>query len=259
MRKHTNRLLVLFLTIMLLAGCSAVEGDTALSSYNQERTSNAALSSSEDDDSTDSKESETESSSQETTPTAPQSPYEVLNNNVPEFTEDEITTESFEQYAELDELGRCGTAFACVGVDLMPTEERGSISRVKPTGWDSVKYDCVDGKYLYNRCHLIGFQLTGDNANKKNLITGTRYLNVEGMLPFENMIADYVKETNNHVLYRVTPVFQEDYLVADGVQMEAWSVEDDGEGICFHVFAYNVQPGVSIDYATGESWLTKEP
>ncbi len=186
-------------------------------------------------------------------------PYVVLNNNLPDFTEEDKTTASFEIYGELDSLGRCTTAYANVGYDLMPTEKRGNISSVKPTGWHSVQYDHVDGKSLYNRCHLIGFQLTGENANKKNLITGTRYLNVEGMLPFENMIADYVKETNNHVLYRVTPVFQKDYLVADGVQMEAWSVEDDGEGICFHVFAYNVQPGVSIDYATGESWLTKEP
>lgn len=186
-------------------------------------------------------------------------PYVVLNNNLPDFTEEDKTTASFEIYGELDSLGRCTTAYANVGYDLMPTEKRGNISSIKPTGWHSVQYDHVDGKSLYNRCHLIGFQLTGENANKKNLITGTRYLNVEGMLPFENMIADYVKETNNHVLYRVTPVFQEDYLVADGVQMEAWSVEDDGEGICFHVFAYNVQPGVSIDYATGESWLTKEP
>lgn len=253
MRKHTNRLLVLFLTIMLLAGCSAAEGDTALSSYNQERTSNAALPSSEDDDSTDSKESETESSSQETAPTAPQSPYQVLNNNVPEFTEDEITTESFEQYAELDELGRCGTAFACVGVDLMPTEERGSISRVKPTGWDSVKYDCVDGKYLYNRCHLIGFQLTGENANPQNLITGTRYMNVDGMLPFENEVADYVKETEHHVMYRVTPDFQGENLVANGVQIEALSVEDNGEGVSYNIYVYNIQPGIIIDYATGKS------
>lgn len=253
MRKHTNRLLVLFLTIMLLAGCSAAEGDTALSSYNQERTSNTALPSSEDDNSTDSKESETESPSQETAPTAPQSPYEVLNNNVPEFTEDEITTESFEQYAELDELGRCGTAFACVGVDLMPTEERGSISRVKPTGWDSVKYDCVDGKYLYNRCHLIGFQLTGENANPQNLITGTRYMNVDGMLPFENEVADYVKETEHHVMYRVTPDFQGENLVANGVQIEALSVEDNGEGVSYNVYVYNIQPGIIIDYATGKS------
>lgn len=186
-------------------------------------------------------------------------PYVVLNNNLPDFTEEDKTTASFELYGDLDQLGRCTAAYANVGYDLMPTEKRGSISSVKPSGWHSVQYDHVDGKSLYNRCHLIGFQLTGENANKKNLITGTRYLNVDGMLPFENMVADYVKETNNHVLYRVTPVFRKDNLVADGVEMEAWSVEDEGEGICFHIFAYNVQPGVTIDYATGESWLTKEP
>lgn len=186
-------------------------------------------------------------------------PYVVLNNNLPYFTEEDMTTASFELYGDLDELGRCSAAYANVGSDLMPTEKRGSISSVKPSGWHSVQYDHVDGKSLYNRCHLIGYQLTGENANKKNLITGTRYLNVDGMLPFENMVADYVKETNNHVLYRVTPIFQSDYLVADGVEMEAWSVEDDGEGICFHIFAYNVQPGVTIDYATGESWLSEEP
>lgn len=186
-------------------------------------------------------------------------PYIVLNENIPGFTRDEMITASFELYGNLDELGRCTVAYANVGTDLMPTEKRGSISSVKPSGWHSVQYDNVDGKSLYNRCHLIGFQLTGENANKKNLITGTRYLNVEGMLPFEDMIADYVKETNNHVLYRVTPIFQDDFLVADGVQMEAWSVEDEGEGVCFHVFAYNVQPGIGIDYATGESWLADEP
>lgn len=180
--------------------------------------------------------------------------YIALNDNQPEFTEDDYTTDSFEYYSELDELGRCGVTYACIGVDLMPTEDRGNISHVKPTGWVSVQYDFVDGKSLYNRCHLIGFQLTGENANKENLITGTRYLNVTGMLPFENMVADYVKETENHVLYRVTPIFDGNNLVADGVQMEAWSVEDDGEGICYNVYCYNVQPGVEIDYATGESW-----
>ena len=142
---------------------------------------------------------------------------------------------------------------ACIGVDIMPTEDRGDIGSVKPTGWHSVKYDIVEGKYLYNRCHLIGFQLAGENANKKNLITGTRYLNIEGMLPFENLVADYVKETENHVLYRVTPIFEGDNLVAHGVLMEGWSVEDEGEGVCFCVYAYNAQPGITIDYATGES------
>lgn len=186
-------------------------------------------------------------------------PYVVLNNNIPTFTKEDMSTASFEIYGDLDDLGRCTIAYANVGTDLMPTEKRGSISSVKPTGWHSVQYDIVDGKSLYNRCHLIGFQLTGENANKKNLITGTRYLNVDGMLPFENMISDYVKETDNHVLYRVTPIFQDDFLVAHGVQMEAWSVEDEGDGVCFNIFAYNIQPGVEIDYATGESRLTDTP
>ena len=181
--------------------------------------------------------------------------FVAVNGNVPFFVEEEYTTESYEYYSELDELGRCGMTMACVGIDLMPTEERGSIGSVKPSGWQSVKYDIVDGKYLYNRCHLIGFQLAGENANKCNLITGTRFLNIEGMLPFEDMVADYVKETENHVLYRVTPIFNGDDLVAEGVLLEGWSVEDEGEGICFCVYAYNAQPGIVIDYATGDSWL----
>lgn len=182
-------------------------------------------------------------------------PYVVINDNNPYFTPDEITTESYEYYSPLDSLGRCGVTVACIGKDIMPTEERGEIGSVKPTGWHSVKYDCVDGKYLYNRCHLIGFQLAGENANVQNLITGTRYMNVDGMLPFENMVADYVQETNNHVMYRVTPIFNGDNLVANGVLMEAYSVEDSGDSILFNVFCYNAQPGVSIDYATGESSL----
>lgn len=181
------------------------------------------------------------------------SPYIIVNDNTPFFTDDDMTTTSFENYGELDSLGRCTAAYANVGQDLMPTEKRGSISSVKPTGWQTVKYDNVDGKYLYNRCHLIGYQLTAENANKKNLITGTRYLNVDGMLPFENMVADYIKETNNHVLYRVTPIFTDDNLVANGVLMEAKSVEDDGDGILFNVYCYNAQPGIVIDYATGDS------
>ena len=184
--------------------------------------------------------------------------YAVLNDNVPDFHPDDFSEVSFESYSELDSLGRCGPAAANIGPDVMPTEERGSIGSVKPTGWHTVKYDCVDGKYLYNRCHLIGYQLTAENANVKNLITGTRFLNVEGMLPFENMVADYIKETGNHVLYRVTPVFEGDHLLASGVRMEAMSVEDAGEGICFHVYVFNVQPGVVIDYATGESRLASE-
>ncbi len=186
------------------------------------------------------------------------SPYVAINDNQPSFTEADLTTEAFEEYAELDYLGRCGVTFACVGVEIMPTEKRGDIGMVKPTGWVTSKYDFVDGRYLYNRCHLIGYQLTGENANRENLITGTRYMNTEGMLPFENMIADYVKETENHVLYRVTPLFDGENLVASGVQMEAWSVEDDGDGICFNVYCYNVQPGVVIDYATGKNWLDEK-
>lgn len=182
-------------------------------------------------------------------------PYIALNNNEPDFEEADYTEESFETYSELDSLGRCGEAFANVGEDLMPTEKRGSIGQVKPSGWKTVKYDFVDGKYLYNRCHLIGYQLTAENANEQNLITGTRYMNVQGMLPFENMVADYVKETGGHVLYRVTPIFEGDNLVASGVQMEAESVEDRGESISFNVYVYNNQEGVEIDYETGESWL----
>lgn len=185
-------------------------------------------------------------------------PYIAINDNQPSFSESDYTTKAFEKYAELDYLGRCGETFACVGLETMPTEDRGSIGQVKPSGWVIAKYDFVDGKYLYNRCHLIGFQLTGENANTSNLITGTRYMNTKGMLPFENMIADYVKETENHVLYRVTPVFDGNNLVASGVQMEAYSVEDDGEGICLNVYCYNVQPGVVIDYKTGESRLDTE-
>ena len=180
-------------------------------------------------------------------------PYVEIDGNQPAFSEAERTAESFETYSALDELGRCGPAFACIGQDLMPTQERESISQVRPTGWQNAEYDFVDGGYLYNRCHLIGFQLTGENANERNLITGTRYMNVEGMLPFENMVADYVKETGNHVLCRVTPVFEAEELVARGVQMEAWSVEDEGDGVCFNVYVYNNQPGVEIDYRTGES------
>ncbi len=179
--------------------------------------------------------------------------YVVLNENIPNFSSDELVAKSYEKYSELDDMGKCGVAIANIGFDLMPTEERGTIGQVKPSGWQTVKYDNVEGKYLYNRCHLIGFQLTGENANERNLITGTRYMNVEGMLPFENMVADYIKETKNHVLYRVTPIFEGDNLVASGVQMEAMSVEDNGEGICFNVYVYNVQPGIEIDYATGNS------
>ena len=184
--------------------------------------------------------------------------YVVINENKPFFTDADMSTKSYEKYASLDYLGRCGVAIACVGLDIMPTEERGSIGQVKPSGWHTVKYDIVDGKYLYNRCHLIGYQLTGENANKSNLITGTRYLNIEGMLDFENMIADYVKDTGNHVMYRVSPIFKGNNLVANGVLMEARSVEDNGRGIEFCVYAYNAQPGVVIDYSNGNSALSGE-
>lgn len=183
------------------------------------------------------------------------SAYAIVNDNIPYFTDSQKNTDVFETYGPLDSLGRCTTAFANICTELMPSEDRESIGMIKPTGWHTVKYDIVDGKYLYNRCHLIGFQLAGENANEKNLITGTRYLNIEGMLPFENMIADYVKATNNHVLYRVTPFFEGNDLVARGVEIEAYSVEDDGDGILLNVFAYNVQPGITINYDTGESQL----
>lgn len=181
-----------------------------------------------------------------------------INQNVPGFTEADYTTEAFEQYSPLDELGRCGIAYACVGEEIMPTEERGAIGMVKPSGWHTVKYDFVDGKYLYNRCHLIAYMLSGENANTENLITGTRYLNTEGMLPYENQVADYVHDTGNHVLYRVTPLYEGDNLVASGVEIEASSVEDKGKSLSFHVYCYNVQPGVTIDYATGDSALAED-
>lgn len=183
------------------------------------------------------------------------SAYVEINGNTPFFTETDMRRESYEKYSALDSLGRCGVATACIGIDIMPTEERGSIGSVKPSGWHTVKYDIVDGRYLYNRCHLIGYQLTGENANKENLITGTRYMNVEGMLPFENMVADYVKETENHVMYRVTPIFDGTNLVASGVLIEAKSVEDNGKSIEFCVYVYNNQPGIVVDYRNGESKL----
>lgn len=187
------------------------------------------------------------------------SPYVEINNNQPYFTDEDYTTKVFEKYSRLDSLGRCGVTYACIGTDIMPTKERSYIGSVKPTGWQISKYDFIDGKYLYNRCHLIGYQLTAENANERNLITGTRYMNVEGMLPFENLVADYIKETNNHVLYRVTPVFEGDNLVAKGVLIEGKSVEDKGDGICFNVFCYNNQPNVTINYADGSNSLDGNP
>ena len=193
----------------------------------------------------------------DTIPEFKDEPYVIINNNKPNFEEKDFITKSFEEYSELDVLGRCGVAFANIGKDIMPTEPRGEIGMIKPTGWQYSKYDFVDGKYLYNRCHLIGFQLAGENANKKNLITGTRYLNVDGMLPFENQIAEYVKKKNKHVLYRVTPCFVGDELVCRGVHIEALSIEDLGIGISTNVFVYNVQECIEIDYSNGESKLVK--
>ncbi len=181
-------------------------------------------------------------------------PYVEINGNVPYFTEDDLTTKSYKQFSDLDSLDRCGAAYGCMGQDLMPTEQRGDIHEVHPTGWHSTKYDFIDGENLYNRCHLLAYKLTGENANEKNLITGTRYFNTTGMSSFEDMVTDYIKETDNHVMYRVTPIFTGDNLVADGVLMEAESVEDAGESVLYCVFVYNVQPGVVIDYATGDNW-----
>lgn len=181
--------------------------------------------------------------------------YVEINNNVPYFNESDYTTDAFEKYSDLDEKGRCGIAYANICTEIMPPEgdKRGDISSVKPTGWKQAKYN---GEYLYNRCHLIGYQLSDEDANVKNLITGTRYFNVTGMLPFENKVANYIKENNPnaHVLYRVTPNFKNDNLLASGVEIEAYSVEDNGRGVCFNVYIYNVQPGISMDYETGNSW-----
>lgn len=257
--------LILVLSLVLsLAGCSGADiSDSINPSHNESTTVQTdkagGSNSSNKNNSTDKNDTlaaGTDSADwRATLPEYSDSPYVIVNNNEPFFTENDMTADSFEYYGELDELGRCTVAYASIGKDLMPTEKRGSIGSVKPTGWHTVKYDIVDGKYLYNRCHLIGYQLTAENANKNNLITGTRYLNVDGMLLFENMVADYIKETNNHVLYRVTPIFTGDNLLADGVLMEAESVEDNGEGISYNVFCYNVQPGVKIDYATGDNSL----
>lgn len=241
MRKLTQTLALLVLTLsLLLGGCAQPAPGPSGSQSGSTSTASETAASLDD------------------IPAFSGEPYVVIDDNQPSFTASELTTSSFESYAPLDSLGRCGVAYACISTDLMPAdgEKRGSISDVKPSGWVTAKYDFVDGKYLYNRCHLIGWQLTAENANRSNLITGTRYMNVDGMLPFENMVADYIKETGSHVMYRVSPVFNGDDLVAQGVQMEAYSVEDDGDGICFNVFCYNVQPGVTIDYADGTNHLS---
>ena len=236
-KKFLNILLILIVSLSVLSGCSAGENnffnDLDIAAQSAIDYVNYDLSNIPDYDG---------------------KAYVELNGNMPEFSESEKTySKSFEEYGKLDSLGRCTYAVSCIGKDLMPTEKRGSIGAVKPSGWHISKYDFVDGKYLYNRCHLIGYQLTAENANERNLITGTRYLNVEGMLPFENDVADYIEITNNHVYYKVTPIFEGNNLVANGVQMQAYSVEDNGQGISFNVYCYNVQPGVAIDYATGDN------
>ena len=236
--KKLYALLIAGMMVLSLAGCQST-GNSSSDNTQSEQTSKGS--------------SSTKSVSSENIPDFSGNMTVVVDNNNPDFTSKDLTTKSYESYGKLDSEGRCQVAEACVGKDIMPKGKRGDIGMVKPTGWHTVKYDNVDGKYLYNRCHLIAYQLTGENANNKNLITGTRSFNVDGMLSYEEMVGDYVRETGNHVLYRVTPVFDGDDLVAKGVQMEAMSVEDKGEDIKFNVFVYNVQDGVKIDYETGES------
>ena len=238
MKRNFAKIISLLLAILMLTACSEFENIEQTVSKEKETTTQY------------SEIAQSESVSEVEPYTV--YPYTVINNNIPEFEKTDYT-KSFEKYGELDSLGRCTSCIANIGTDLMPTEERGAIGSVKPTGWQVAKYSNVDGRYLYNRCHLIGYQLSAENANPNNLITGTRYLNIEGMLPFENKVATYVKATSNHVLYRVTPIFKDDELVARGVQMEAYSIEDDGEGVEFNVYCYNVQPDIEIDYKTGNS------
>lgn len=258
--KLANRILSLAMALAMafgFAACSASDVSSTLESVTSSVTEKVTESSSQ----SSGEEQSTENEADIDIASIPSSvipfdghPFVAINDNVPFFTDEDITTEAFETYSPLDELGRCGVAYANICQELMPTEDRESISDVTPSGWDNNPYDFIDGGYLYNRCHLIGFQLAGENANELNLITGTRFMNVQAMLPYENMVADYVKETGNHVLYRVTPIFEGDNLVASGVLMEAKSVEDDGEGIEYCIYAYNAQPGVDIDYATGANW-----
>lgn len=241
-------IIILLSSIFAITGCGVTDGmDTPLISPIPTEISETA-------------ESAAVGISLDTIPEYSGLPYIEINNNQPYFTEADYTTVSFEDYSPLDDLGRCGTAFACIGQDIMPTEDRQEIGQVKPAGWHTVKYDVVgtgSAGYLYNRCHLIAHELAGEDANVQNLITGTRYMNMVGMRGFEDKVADYVRSTDNHVLYRVTPIFQDDNLIAGGVLMEAMSMEDNG--ICFCVFCYNIQPGVEIDYATGDSRLIETP
>lgn len=253
--------LSLLLSVSLLTGCAAeVDDSQELANLeSQEQVETTAAPDAASDHSDDSEAPSASEVSLEEIPAFSGSPYVEINNNIPQFSDEDKARSSFEEYSPLDSLGRCGVAFALIGTETMPTEERGSIGEVRPAGWHTVRYNMVvEGNYLYNRCHLLGYQLSGENANECNLITGTRYLNTEGMLPFENEIADYVDLTGNHVLYRVTPIYDGDNLVASGVQMQAYSVEDNGAGVSFNVYCYNVQPSISIDYATGDSALVGE-
>lgn len=250
--------LAAIIIVLCMPGCTNSNMESGVSTTSAAETSSATT-----EAAGTSTTSITQSESNLTIPEYNGEPYAILNNNIPEFDKSESSS-VFETYSDFDSLGRCGVAYANICKQLMPTEERGEIGAVKPSGWNyngksnNHKYDFVDGKYIYNRCHLIGFQLAGENANEKNLITGTRYMNVDGMLPFENMVADHIKEEGGHVLYRVTPVFVDNELVCRGVQIEAYSVEDSGEDICFNVFCFNVQPGVTINYLTGENYLSSE-
>ncbi len=257
MKKILNLFVAFLLSFCLLSACSLPDISSITSTSINQNSLTSISQNSQTSVSQSTQSSQIYSSDVNNVSEFTDQPYVIINNNVPYFSQEEkAVTKSFETYAPLDNLGRCGVTYACIGKDLMPTEERGDIGMIKPSGWHTVKYDCVSGKYLYNRCHLIGFQLTGENANESNLITGTRYLNIDGMLPFEDMVADYIKETNNHVLYRVTPIFKGDNLVAHGVLMEGYSVEDNGDGILYNVYCYNAQPQITIDYKTGESYLT---
>lgn len=279
--KLSRRLIALLLSVVMilsLAGCNLDAGIANNGSSNQTVSSqiqNSGASLGSTDDASSSSRSTDDLPSSETDrpskanvgngtataidpsqlPAYSGSPYTVVNGNQPNFSASELTTVAYEKYSSLDSLGRCGVALASCGKEIMPepNEERGSISSIKPTGWIQAKYSGISGGYLWNRCHLIGWQLSAENANKQNLVTGTRYMNVDGMLPFENMVADYIRETGNHVAYRVTPIFEGNNLVCSGVQMEAYSIEDDGEGICFNVNCYNIQPGITINYSTGAS------
>lgn len=267
--KLSSKIISGLLALIMVLGLGACGSTDSTASANPNPTSPSVVSVDEDESNispTSSPASSTSSTSEQvptsfdfsSIPSYAGNPYIAVNNNVPYFSSSDITTDEFEHYSPLDSLGRCGTAYANICLALMPTEDRESISEVKPTGWVNNSYNFVDGGYLYNRCHLIGFQLAGENANEQNLITGTRSMNVDGMLPFENMVADYVKETGNHVLYRVSPIFEGNNLLASGVLIEAQSVEDGGDGIQFCVYCYNVQDGITIDYATGNNYSNVE-